>query len=46
MKYVLFCMSAFFLSNAHAHLMPRNHGTLNLTNGKALHCLIAPDQRV
>ena len=42
MKYVLFCMSAFFLSNAHAHLMPRNHGTLNLTNGKAYIVLSLP----
>lgn len=41
MKYILFC-SVFVLSIAHAHLMPRNHGTLNVTNGKAYIVLALP----
>ena len=41
MKYIFFC-SVFVLSSAHAHLMPRNHGTLNVTNGKAYIVLALP----
>ena len=35
-------MGVFVTSSAHAHLMPRNHGTLNVTNGKAYIVLALP----
>ena len=38
----ILAMGVFITSSAHAHLMPRNHGTLNVTNGKAYIVLALP----